>query len=149
MRSRSSGSVVTFELGLVDAHEVGPALRASVDRLEHLRRLHPRVGIVEIALERGDRLRLTRIAGQRGGVVLDRTFDVVQLRLVQIAELDAQRDRFIDRCHEAEPPLVKVDKVVPAPLLAVEPFKRVDRVGALGRDLEHLLPGLDRVVGPL
>ena len=66
---------------------------------------------------------------------------------MDLAELDAQRDRLLDGGREAEPSLVEIDHIGPAALGAVEMLESVDRIAPLGRHREHLLPGGDRVVG--
>ena len=83
---------------------------------------------------------MARVAAERGGVVVDRGLDVVQLLLVDLAELDAQRDRLVDRGREAEPALVEIDDVGPPALLAVQRLERVDRIAALGRDARAPAP---------
>ena len=119
------------------------------DGLEHLGRLCARLGIVEQPLECREGRGLLRVAAEGGRVVLDRCFDIVDMILVELAELDTQRDRFVDGRDEAQPALVQIDDVVPAVLPAVQTLQRVDRICALGCNFQDLLPAADRFIGPL
>ena len=141
------GLALAVELHLVQPGQRGPVVARDVDRLEHLGGGGPPVGVAEQPLERGDRAGVAGVAAQRRGVALDRGGDVAQLLLVQAAQLDPQRDRLVERLDEAEPALVQIDQVAPAPLLAVHRVERRHRLGVAGVGLEHLLPRRDRVVG--
>ena len=118
-----------------------------VDRLEHLGGGDAHAGIREEPLERRERSHVLGIAAERRGVVVERALDVVQLALVDLAELDAQRDRLFVRRREPEAAIVEIDDVGPAAVRAIQRLERADRIAALGRDVEHLLPRRDRVVG--
>ena len=80
------GITCALELRLVDADQIGPPSRRDVDRCEALGGLRTDIRIVQVALERGDRGRLLRIAAEGRRVVLDRRLEIVEAFVVQIAE---------------------------------------------------------------
>ena len=125
------------ELGLVDAGELLPLARGAVERLEDLADFELLDAGREERLERLERRRVLGRGADDLAVGGDRLVEVVEARLVDLAEAVLELEDLVRRLADLGFAREDLRELAPALGLREEPIERADRGLVLGVDLEH------------